>query len=48
MSTHNIHFHDEISLNICILKLSEEFSRTKKQVRNSPGKRVISVRVIEV
>ena len=40
MSTHNIHFHDEIrkfprkSLNICLLELSEEFCRDPKTSSN--------------
>ena len=40
MSTQNIHFHDKIgkipkmSLNICFLELSEEFSRDSKTSSN--------------
>ena len=40
MSTHNIHFHNrvgklpKISLNICFLELSEEFSRDSKMRSN--------------
>ena len=42
MSTHNIRFHDKIrknpklSLNICFLELSEEFSRDSKTCSNQP------------
>ena len=34
MSTHNIHFHDKISLNICFLELSEEFRWDSKTSSN--------------
>ena len=32
MSTHNIQFHDKISLNVRLLEQSEEFRRGKKRV----------------
>ena len=34
MSTHNIRFHDKISLNICFLELEEEFRRDSKMSSN--------------
>ena len=48
MSTHNIPFHDKISTNICFLSYWKNIVGTQKRVRISDGKRVISVRVIEV
>ena len=53
MSTHNINFHEQIGknpkiiLNICYLKLSENFQSTLKRVRINHGKRVTGF-VIEV
>ena len=34
MSTHDIQFYDKISLNICFIKLSEEFRRDSKTSSN--------------
>ena len=48
MSTHNIQFHDKISLNSCFLELSKNFIGTQKWVHICHGKRVISVPAIEV
>ena len=54
MSTHNIHFPEnieknpKISLNICFLELSKKIPTHKKRVRISHGKRAIGFRAIEI
>ena len=45
MSTHNIQFHDKISV---FLSYPKNFVGTQKQVQINHGKQAISVRAIEV